>query len=126
MQNLNCKDVGIYQLRCKSCLNNNSSITGTYVGMTKNSFNTRMAGHRTNFKNNIKIDPKNADRYALARHYKTAHAAIPLPTFEEAFELIFLEKPANMDQLRLSEDTWANKLEANLNVQKMVTTQVKF
>ena len=94
--------------------------------MTKNGFNTRMAGHRSNFNDNIKFDPKNADRYALARHYKTAHAELPLPTFEEAFELIFLEQPADMNQLRLSEDTWANRLKANLNVQKMVTTKVKF
>ena len=125
-QILNCKDAGIYQLRCKACIANDNKTTGTYVGMTKNGFNERMAGHRSNFKNNIKFDLKNADRYALARHYKTAHPELQLPTFEEAFELIFLEKPADMNQLRLSEDTWANRLEANLNVQKMVTTKVKF
>ena len=127
-QQLTCKDAGIYQLRCKTCIANNASKTGTYVGMTKVSFNKRMSGHRSEFKANIviKIDPKNADRYALARHYKHAHSEMALPTFEEAFELIFLEKPANMSEIRMSEDTWANKLKANLNVQKMVTTQVKF
>ena len=125
-QQLTCKDAGIYQLRCKACIANNVSKIGTYVGMTCTSFNKRMSGHRTDFKTNIRIDPKNADRYALARHYKEKHANMALPTFEEAFELIFLEQPANMSEIRLSEDTWANKLKANLNVQKMVTTQVKF
>ena len=127
-QVLGCKDAGIYQLRCKTCIANNSKKTGTYVGMTSTSFNQRMSGHRKNFKDNIniEIDPRNADNYALARHYKKDHSTMPLPTFEEAFELIFLEKPSNMSDIRMSEDTWANRLKANLNVQKMVTTQVKF
>ena len=121
---LNCKDSGIYQLRCRECLKENRKKAGVYVGMTIKNFNTRMSGHRSNFKNNIDVNDQ-SDKYALARHYKEKHKNLRvLPTFEEAYELNFLEQPL-AGKIREAEDKWSHKLGANINVQKMVTAKVR-
>ena len=103
---LNCKNYGIYQLRCRRCMNEDRKSVGTYVGMTTVKFSTRFGSHRGNF--NFNITDTNNDNYAIAGHYKTAHKitnANDLPKFEEAYELVFLEEPA-ADKIRQCEDKW--------------------
>ena len=101
------------------------SSIGTYVGMTTTKFSTRFSGHRQNFKINIK--DTNNDNYALAGHYKNFHNiknTNQLPKFEDAYELNFIEEP-EPSQVRQCEDKWRLKLEADINIQKMITPNVQ-
>ena len=91
---LNCKNYGIYQLRCRRCMDEKRKSIGTYVGMTTGKFSIRFGGHRGKFNFNISDDT--SDNYALAGHYKKVHkinTTENLPKFEDAYELIFLEEP---------------------------------
>ena len=119
---LNCKNFGIYQLRCRTCLRENRRKIGVYVGMTADCFHKRFGGHRSNFK--LNISNLNSDRYALAKHYKEVHGEEGLPTLEEAYELNFLEEPV-VERVRQAEDKWSRILEANINVQEMTTNKIR-
>ena len=98
---------------------------GTYVGMTTGKFSIRFGGHRGKFNFNISDDT--SDNYALAGHYKKVHKISTtenLPKFEDAYELIFLEEP-DPSKIRQCEDKWRLKLDADINVQKMITPNIQ-
>ena len=43
---------------------------------------------------------------------------------EEAYELVFLEEP-DPAKIRQCEDKWKDNLEADINVQKMITANIQ-
>lgn len=121
-QSLTCSDYGIYQLRCTQCIREKRKITATYVDLTSTQFNKRFNTHRSNFKNNISTE--NSDKYALALHYKNQHSQLQnLPELEEAFNLVYLEKPP-LKQLKEAEDKWKHLSKATINIQKMITVNI--
>ena len=90
--------------------------------MTSTQFNTRFNNHRSNFKNNISIEQ--SDKYALAIHYRKSHNQLqPLPQLEEAYELVFLEKPDTRN-LKVCEDKWKHLTKSTINIQKMITPNI--
>lgn len=121
-QPITCTDYGIYQLRCTQCILEKKRVTATYIGLTSTQFNKRFNTHRSNFKNEITTD--NSDKYALALHYKHHHKQLQkLPELEEAYELIYLEKPP-LHQLKETEDKWKHLSKATINIQKMITANI--
>ena len=122
---LTCKNYGIYQLRCRKCMEKGNANVGTYVGMTSDRFHKRFNGHRSNF--NFNIQDNSSDNYALAGHYKKCHnvnKTQDLPSMEQAYELVFLEEP-DPAKIRQCEDKWKHNLEADINVQKMITANIQ-
>lgn len=121
-QALNCKDYGIYQLRCRQCILEKRPVTATYVGLTSRKFSERFSSHRSNFKNNITTD--NTDKYALAIHYKKQHSNLQsLPELEEAYDLVYVEKP-DLRSLKEAEDKWKHLSKATINIQRMITPNI--
>lgn len=121
-QSLTCRDYGIYQLRCRQCIAEKRPITATYIGLTSNEFSKRFGTHRQNFKSNINAD--NSDKYALALHYKKCHHELErLPELEEAYDLVYLERP-EMNKLKEAEDKWKHLSKATINIQKMITPNI--
>lgn len=120
---LKCSNNGVYSLTCKLCLQANHKPVGIYVGKTTRTFNTRMQEHRSNFKarDRAVVFHESTDKYALLRHIFERHSRAVGRSFEECFELTFVESPEDSSQLGRREDFWCKKLEANMNIQAMFT-----
>ena len=116
-QNLNCKNYGIYVAQCEICQKQ-------YVGQTKNTFSTRWNTHRAVWK---KFDlSDNNDKSALLRHYANCHTQNfnTKPTISDCFSVIFVEEP-KLSHLDWCEDKWYNKLEADININKLLLPRFK-
>ena len=123
-QSLNCSDYGIYAGICKIC-------GEIYVGQTATKFNIRWTGHRTLWNETmrtgkeIKKEERLTDEKALSIHYLKYHKNINSHiTLADAFEIVFLEKPA-VHRLDVAEDFWISKMNATINIRKTFLPTIK-
>nr|CAB3263340.1 uncharacterized protein LOC108950821 [Phallusia mammillata] len=116
-QHLTCRSYGIYVATCLLCHEQ-------YVGQTKNRFATRWSGHRAIW---AKFDTSQRnDGTALLHHFKDRHPnefAKKTP-MESCYCVAFVEQPRTAD-LDLAEDRWLNKIDAKINIKKMVLPRCK-
>ena len=116
-QKLNCKNYGIYVAECKNC-------DMQYVGQTINKFSVRWTAHRSNW-NKFKFEENN-DKAALLKHYANYHEEILVnkPCICHCFRVIFVEQP-NKRYLDWCEDRWFSKLDAKININKVILPKIK-
>ena len=118
LQNLNCKNYGIYAAQCKLCKEH-------YVGQTINTFSKRWTAHHSIW-NKFEI-AKNNDKAALLTHFSKFHQNFlnSKPNIANCFDVIFLEQPKNTITLDWLEDKWYNKLNATININKLLLPKFK-
>ena len=95
-----------------------------YVRQTKNEFSVRWTAHRLNW-NKFKFEENN-DKAALLKHYANYHEEILVnkPCISSCFRVIFVEQP-NKRNLDWCEDCWFSKLDAKININKMILPKIK-
>ena len=90
-----------------------------------NSFSTRWNGHRP-YWNRFEYS-ENSDKSALLTHFAKHHPVVlnSNPTLPNCFEVIFIEQPKDTSSLDWLEDKWFHKLNASININKLLLPKFK-
>ena len=68
------------------------------------------------------------DKAALLKHYHRFHKKnnnTAQPQFHEVWDVTFLEDPDNLSAVEMREDFWKDKLQASINIQKLVLPEFR-
>ena len=102
---------------CKNC-------NMQYVGQTKNKFSIRWTANRSNWKK-FKFE-KNNDKAALLKHYANYHeeTLVKEPCISNCLRVILVGQPKKRN-LDWCEDRWFSKLDAKININKIILPKIK-
>ena len=90
----------------------------------KINFTVRWTAHRSNW-NKFKFEENN-DKAALLKHYANYHEEILVnkPCISDCFRVIFIKQP-NKKNLDWRENRWFLKLDAKININKVILPKIK-
>ena len=92
-----------------------------YVGQTITNFSTRWNQHRSIWKSG---SSEHSDKAALRVHFQKEHADEKDRALDQAYGVVFVDRPGSPSGLDYAESRWINKLEATININSTVLPKV--